>query len=220
MIITIDGPVASGKSTLAKSLSKSINSFYLCSGLFYRAYAYILLELKINTLNENTVYLNLKKIDFEYKNDENFNPIVIYNSINITNFVNQEEVGLSASIISPYKELRDLINIKQRSYINLYENIITDGRDCGIKIFPEANFKFYITASLNARLNRILKRSNSENFDKINNFIQAIIERDKRDSERKISPTKPAFDSYIIDTSFMSIENVEKYTKGIINFYK
>lgn len=217
MIITIDGPVASGKSTLAKGLSKDMNAFYICSGLFYRAFAYILLEIiKIDINNEKEVLETIEKINLKYSNDKNFSPIIIYENINITNFLGDEKIAESASLISPYPRLRSIVNKIQQDCINdIHKNFIVDGRDCGISVFPNADLKFYITASINARISRIKSR-NSKDEETNNKLIKFILDRDFRDSTRKISPAKPAFDSYIIDTSYMNIEEILKFIKKFI----
>jgi cytidylate kinase len=218
MIITIDGPVASGKSTLAKGLSKEINAFYICSGLFYRAFAYILLEIiKIDIKNEKELLTEIEKINLSYLNDKDFSPIIIYKDINITNFLNNEKIAESASLISPYSRLRSIINKIQQDCVNEknYKNFIIDGRDCGISVFPNANLKFYITASINSRISRI-KNRNYRDEETNNKLIKFILDRDFRDSTRKVSPAKPAFDSYIIDTSYMNIEEILNFIKKFI----
>jgi cytidylate kinase len=212
MIITIDGPVSSGKSTIANKLAIKLDFFYLCSGLLYRAYAFILSEKKLDLKNENDVINSLKEVFFEYKNDENKNPIIIYNGINIKDYLEKEEIGSIASIISPYRELRLIVTQIQRNFSVNNSCIIIDGRDCGTKVFPNADFKFYLTASLDVRINRVCCRTKKENKD----YKNMIRERDNRDSRRLLAPSVPSFDSYLIDTSSMSIEKTLSYIENII----
>jgi cytidylate kinase len=212
MIITIDGPVSSGKSTIAKQLAKELDFFYLCSGLLYRVYAFVLNEKQINLNNYENVIKSLKEVSFEYKNDENKNPEIIYNKINIKSYLEKEEVGSLASIISPYKELREVVTQIQRSFAINNKLMIIDGRDCGTKVFPNANFKFYLTASLDARIDRVCCRTKENN----KNYKDIIKERDNRDSKRLLAPSVPAYDSYLIDTSCMSVERTLSYIKNII----
>jgi cytidylate kinase len=209
MIITLDGPVASGKSTLAKALAQRNNFFHLSSGFFYRSYAFILLNRNVNLKNEKEVFDCASEANIVYKNTDTCEPIVEYNNQNIVLEILSEEIGFAASLISGYVKLREMIKREQRNYAMIYNKIILDGRDCGTRIFPDADYKFYITASVEERVKRIEKRSKKK-FDI--EMIERMQERDKNDRNR----TFPAHDSYIIETSNLSFEIVLESLEKII----
>ena len=215
MIITLDGPVASGKSTLAKLISKQNNFFYLYSGIFYRAYEYILLKMKINLNNEFEVRKNYKSVFFSYQNDINCNPVIIFENENIFELLKGEDIGKQASFISCLKFIREVVFDLQHQIANENKNIVADGRDCGLNVFKEAQFKFFITASLNERIKRISERNN-RNLNE-SEILSFIIERDHKDTYRKIDPMYPANDSFLLNTTNLTLKETYNYFLKIIN---
>lgn len=215
MVITIDGPVASGKSTTAKLLSKKLGFHYLNTGLLYRAVAYLLLKLG-KDLSKNFSESDLDFIkDITYKFADQ-NPKIYFNNDDITPNLYTGLLDQPASIISKNSILREKLLILQRKVADSY-SIIADGRDCGSVVFPLADFKFYLTANVDVRAKRMqedLVRKNSQmSFEQIKS---SIIERDKRDMEREIAPLIIPKGGIIIDNSDMSIEDTIEKIESII----
>lgn len=210
MIITIDGFVASGKSTISRGFAIKNNFFHISSGLFYRVYAYELLKKNIDLKNESLVYSIINDLEIQYTNDPiTKSPIIKIHEKDISEDIKQENIGFVASQISSYESIRSLVKEKQKNLASLHENIIIDGRDCGVKIFPNANFKFFITALFEIRIKRMEERSNKKIT---NEMIQKMKQRDINDTKR----TFPAYDSLIVETSNLTSEEVIFYLEKII----
>ena len=192
IIIAIDGPAASGKGTVARKLAKIFNLPHLDSGQLYRYIAYQAIKSAIN-LNDKSALLELTdKIAFDISEIED---------------LRNDEISTVASIISQYSEIRDQLIEYQRDFAS--NGAVVDGRDIGTIIFPNADYKFYITASLDQRTERRhlqLKKDNAE-IDR-NNIKNDISNRDLRDINRKIAPLKKAEDAIEIDTTEMKIDDV------------
>ncbi len=192
IIIAIDGPAASGKGTVARKLAKVFNLPHLDSGQLYRLIGYCAIKNSINPNDKRSIIELTKKIDFNYNKIED---------------LMNDEISTIASIISQYGEVRDQLINYQRDFAS--NGAVVDGRDIGTIIFPNANYKFYITASLEQRTERRylqLKKDNTE-IDR-NNIRNDIKMRDLRDIGRKIAPLKKARNAIEIDTTEMKIDDV------------
>lgn len=208
MIITIDGPVGSGKSTVARELSKQLKIYYLNTGLLYRAVAYILLYKLRKTvdtlapLSEKELSL-LEKINYEYKNGQ---PVVHFEMQDLTENLFKPELSDASSIVSASRQVREKLLPIQRGIAKKYD-IIADGRDCGSVVFPDADHKFFLTASVDVRADRVLldeRRGYSR--DDLEKVKSEIKERDERDKTRQASPLIVPDGSFILDNSEMSFE--------------
>ncbi len=208
MIITIDGPVASGKSTIAQMIAKKLSFYYISSGTLYRALAYVFLiecGLKENDLI-NISYQTVKAFFDNQKISYSYNPLtgitLLFNKINITNYLQDKRIEQGASIIGKNEVIRDAINEYLKSLADDH-NIVIEGRDIGTGIFTNADFKFYLTASILERTQRwhddIKRHNQSLSFAESLNLVQ---QRDKRDEKR----LKPAPDAIIIDNTGLSQE--------------
>ena len=214
--IAIDGTAASGKGTLAKKLAKRYGFVHLDTGLLYRKVAN---ELIIKKKDTST---NLAYYSFEIARDLNFLEL---NKEDLRS----EETAKLASLIATYPKLREILNLKQKEFVAInktkFPGCVLDGRDIGTKILPNADFKFFIDASIDIRAKRRLLEKNisflHENDEKcmLHSLITEINERDKLDSSRKTSPLVPANDAHVIDTSFIDAEElllkVTKIIEGI-----
>ena len=191
--IAIDGTAASGKGTLAKKLAKKFNYAYLDTGKLYRASALIIKEKDIN-------YKNLKEIIYLLK-DYNFT------NYDFNNYeLKSDKIGKLASLISGYKELRELLLLFQRKFANKRHpkklGVILDGRDIGTVVLPNANIKFFVTASLPVRAERRWKELISLGQSTIKRRVKKDIrDRDERDSKRQHSPLVAAPDAILLDTT-------------------
>ena len=212
-IITIDGPSASGKGVLSKKLSLHLDFKILDSGLLYRAYAYI---FDLNS-DHDVTKLNLKKLIF--RNDPS-RIRVFYNDHEISDDLRLEDCAKKASELSAKKITRDNLIALQRSFIN-DKGLIADGRDMGTVVFPEAKFKFFVTANQEVRIERrykeLQKRGQKVN---IRDLKMDIIKRDQTDRERKLSPLSITSDSIILDTSSLSQDEVFKLALNSMELFK
>ena len=214
--IAIDGTAASGKGTLAKKLAKKYNFVHLDTGLLYRKVANELISKK------KDAFTNLVNYSCKIASNLNFLELDKKN-------LRSEETAKIASLIATYPQLREILNTKQKEFVNInktkFPGCILDGRDIGTKILPNADFKFFIDASIHIRAKRRLLEKNisflHENDEKcmLQSLIKEMKERDKLDRSRTASPLVPAYDAYVIDTSYMNEEEllsrVSKIIEGI-----
>lgn len=192
IIIAIDGPAASGKGTIAKKLSEYFGLPYLDSGLLYRIVASEVISQNIDPLEKRLVVDLVKKINF--------------GKSNLTNLRN-DNVSHVASITAQYQEIRDILLSYQRSFAS--NGVVMDGRDIGTVVFPNADYKFYITATLEERTNRRFLELFEQNSELDRNIVKNDINnRDQRDMLRKIAPLAIADDAIEVDTTFMKIDDV------------
>jgi len=208
MIIAIDGPAGSGKSTTAKLLADKLGFIYLDTGAMYRAVTLFLLNNKIDINNITAVQKSLEKIDLSIKNENKFE--VYLNSKNVTNNLRQTNVDDSVSYVSKILDVRKKMVILQRNLSN-NKNIVVEGRDIGSNVFPNADFKFFLVANV---MERAKRRFNDQNYEKkltISELVERIKKRDKIDSSRLISPLIKVDDAIEINTTSLTIE--EQVTK-------
>ena len=214
--IAIDGTAASGKGTLAKNLAKKFGFIHLDTGLLYRKVAN---EIIVKKKDRSP---NLENFSFEIARNLNFLELK-------KEELSSEEIAKVASLIATYPKLREILNLKQKEFVALnktkFPGCVLDGRDIGTKILPNADFKFFIDASIDIRAKRRLLEKNisflHENDEKcmLQSLIKEMNERDKLDSSRATSPLIPADDAYVIDTSFIDADElllkVGKIIEGI-----
>ena len=204
MIIAIDGPSGAGKSTVAKLLSKELGFEYIDTGAMYRALAYKAYQQNID-INENDIEEMLKTTNITYYDNQ-----IYLDGENIAKQIREEVISKASSKISALKNVREKMVELQRK-IAADKNVILDGRDIGTIVFPNADYKFFITASMEERAKRRfeqLKASNIEADYKI--VLQDIIKRDENDSTRQFSPLRMAEDALLIDTTNLDIQSVIK----------
>lgn len=223
MIITIDGPTASGKSTIARSLAQQLGYMHINSGLLFRALAYVLynkvadhhkqmsIELFKEALNEDHAFLEVHAIEnackrFSYLFTSGAGSEILLCGKPITDLLKNPKIDQAASLIGTHVSVRQVLLDYQRTLANDY-NIVADGRDCGTVVFPHADYKFFLTASLDVRASR-LGRAEGTLHHSFEETKKAIVERDARDSQRSLAPLMPASDSYIIDSSHMTVQEV------------
>jgi len=220
-VIAIDGPASSGKSTTAKLLAKKLKCVYIDSGAMYRAVALYLKDNKIlpTSTGRNALLDILNKINIEilYKPEKNENAILL-NGKDISTKIRNSEITNYSSIISTKKIVRERM-VKLQRMLAKNQSIIMDGRDIGTVVFPDADFKFFLTASLDERAKRRFLEMKYKKYDNIS--LKKIKEdlkcRDRRDTNRKISPLKKAKDAILIDTTNLTIE---EQVKKILNILK
>lgn len=213
--VAIDGPAGSGKSTIAKKIAKKLNIKYLDSGALYRIIGYYFKE-KENSLDEDLIKKNLDQISITLKDD-----FYILNGEKIDEQIRTAKSGNYASIVAKIPEVREKVNsiLKNISY---KMSTVIDGRDIGTVVLPNADYKFFLTASSEERAKRrydeLIKKGEYVDYKTI---LKEIQERDYNDSNRKIAPLKMAKDAIKIDTNSKNIEQVleeiMKYIDGDFN---
>ncbi len=202
--IAIDSPAAAGAGTVAKSISKFYNLFYLDTGKIYRYIAYLSLKFP-KKFNNRFLKTKIKKLKISDLNNKNL----------LSN-----EIGIEASIISKNKKIRKLVHQFQINFAykppKKYNGSCLDGRDITYKIIPDADFKFFITADVKVRAKRRFKELKYLNKNiSYAEVLKSIKKRDKSDYNRKISPLKKTKDSVLINTTnlskracFLKIKNI------------
>ena len=210
-IIAIDGPSGSGKSTISNRLAKILDIEYLNTGSMYRAATLYFLE---HLLNEDSRIEEIKKALDDIKIDFRDNEIFL-NGVNVEKEIRSDIVTKNVSWVSANSLVRERLVNMQRE-IAKEKSFVLDGRDIGTVVFPNAKYKFYLTA--NARQRAIRRFEQNESKLTVEEIEQAIIDRDNYDSTREISPLKKADDAIEIDNSNLNIdqtinlilENMEK----------
>ncbi|MDA9024611.1 (d)CMP kinase [Gammaproteobacteria bacterium] len=207
-IITIDGPSASGKGSLTRSIAAEFNFNILDSGLLYRAYAYFYKK----EVNLNNIGKKISGLSFSFNSDD----VQIFdNSEEITSLLRSENTAKVASALSSKKETRTNLLDIQRSFYN-GKGLVADGRDMGTVVFPDARLKIFLTASSEVRAKRRhIELQNRGQEVNMRDLIVDIEERDLRDRTRTLSPLIPAKDSVVIDSSSMSLDEVLSFTKKL-----
>jgi len=217
MIIAIDGGAATGKTTIAKLLSKKINFIHLNSGLLYRGITYILIENNLLNKDDDFYLEYLKKINFKLVGGK-FD-IVKYNSLNITNKLHDKYITENINFISTNLVIRNYITNLQRK-ISTNIDVVCEGRDIGTVVFPGADFKFFLSAHIDIRVERRYQQYLNNNIKIEKEKIKKmLLDRDYNDTNRKVSPLMKAKDSVVLDTTNKTINEqidiiVENIKKG------
>ena len=208
-IITIDGPSASGKGSLARNIAAHLNFDILDSGLLYRVYAY----LYDCGLEHSKIVAHIKK-DIFFKTDLNGQTIQDGKE-DITGNLRSEKTAKAASKISSLKETRSNLLELQRGFYST-KGLVADGRDMGTIVFPNAKLKIFLIASPEVRAKRrYLELQNRGQEVNMLALIDDIKQRDLKDQTRVLSPLIPAEDSVVIDSSDMSLDEVLSFTKKL-----
>ena len=209
-IITIDGPSGVGKGTLAFSLAERLEWNVLDSGLLYRLVGYLSSNEGLETSQEIVQFLKKSKIKLITNLNESICEIELNDKI-LGKDLRNENIASRASELAKETEIRNAIIKIQRDAYDSEKGLIADGRDMGTIIFPEAALKVFLQASPEVRAERRANQLKEKGMSVImHDLLEQIQQRDKEDINRKISPLKPADDSLVIDTSYLSIEEVEE----------
>lgn len=213
MIIAIDGPSGAGKSTVARLLSQRLGFEYIDTGAMYRALAYKAYKcnIEISLENEQKIDEMLKTTSVDYSNNN-----IYLDNKNVEGLIREEVISKGASKISALKNVRiKMVELQRKIAKN--KNVVLDGRDIGTQVFPDADFKFFITASETTRAKRrfdqLIASGKTVDFE---NILEDLRKRDLNDTTRQISPLKKADDAILIDTTDMSLEDVVKTIANII----
>ena len=208
-LITIDGPSGVGKGTLAFLLAEKLEWKVLDSGLLYRLVGYLSLKERLETVKEIVLFLNKSKIHLLTNLNEGICEIELNDKV-LGKELRNENIASIASEIAKDTKIRNAIIKIQRNAYDPKKGLIADGRDMGTVIFPNAALKVFLQASPEVRAERRANQLKEKGMSVImHDLLEQIQQRDEEDINRKISPLKPADDSLIIDTSNLSIQEVE-----------
>ena len=208
LVITIDGPSAAGKGSLARNLALFLKFSILDSGALYRAFAYF----HNQGLNNKEIESSIEKLMFIPEKDDTK---IFYEDTDITSSIRNEEIAKVASKLSALSDTRKSLIDIQRNFMPS-SNLVADGRDMGTVVFPKAELKIFLVASAEVRAKRrYLELQNRGQEVNMRDLIADIEARDMMDKSRTLSPLIPAEESIIIDSSTMSLDEVLSFTKKL-----
>lgn len=206
MIVVIDGPAGSGKSSTARAVAHELNIQYLDSGALYRAATYLFLK------NEHSLPLffeSLYSAQLKFEFNDEFQ--VTLNALNITEAIRTPEVSAHVSTVAAMPKVREFINALMNKAVQ-HDVYIADGRDLGTAVFPSAECKFFMIADLETRAKRRHQELNSKGIQISYNEVHTEIkQRDRIDSTREKDPLKQADDAIVVDSSTFSFDEQVQY---------
>jgi len=204
MIIAIDGPSGAGKSTVAKLLSKELGFEYIDTGAMYRALAYKAYIQGID-IKESEIAEMLQTTDIDYHDNR-----IFLDGKDVENLIREEAISIAASKISALKIVREkMVDLQRKIAAN--KNAVLEGRDIGTIVFPDADYKFFITAPVEERARRRYEQLKANMIEAdYDSVLKDMIKRDQNDSAREYSPLKIADDAILIDTGRMDLAEVVK----------
>ena len=208
-VLTIDGPSGAGKGSIAQLVAKRLGWHLLDSGALYRLTALAAVRKGISFEDEQSLAQAAMQLNVEFLPSEYGEPVkVLLDGDDVTNEIRTEVAGNNASKVAPLTGVRHALLQRQRDFLRV-PGLVADGRDMGTVVFPDANYKVFLTASAQARAERRFKQLKMKGEDvRIAALFKEIEERDQRDMGRANAPLKAADDATIIDTTQFSIEEV------------
>lgn len=214
-IVGIDGPAGSGKGTVTKKIANKIGLINIDTGITYRCVALEVLNQKISLNQTEKIIEVAKKIKIEIDNTPN-GDIVFLNGKDVTKDIRSKEVTKIVSLVSSIKEVRFIMVDVQRKLAE-GKNVIMEGRDICTYVFPNADVKIYLDASIEERAKRRYKENQEKNIDMTyEEVFENIKKRDENDKAKEVGALKIAEDSIVIDTTSLSINEVVKKIIDII----
>ncbi len=199
MVIAIDGPAGSGKSTIARRIAEEKGWYFLNTGSFYRAYTLAQLEKGLDPLDRDSVLDTARKTKITVENGD-----ICINGVNAESRLHTPVVDKFASPVSSDPRLRAIVTDEVRALAGTM-NIVTEGRDTTTVIFPDAEYKFYFDASIEERARRRLAEQKGVTLEDV---IESIRKRDRNDMEKEVGALKKAENAIYIDTTNLTIDDV------------
>ncbi len=208
MIVTIDGPAASGKSTVARLLAEKLGASFLDTGAMYRAVTLAAMKMCADLSDEQKLLDIARKCDFQFSCEAGKTKVRL-DSVDVTEQIRDPEVTANARHIAGAPDVRSELVRMQRQFAAEREKVVTEGRDQGTVAFPDAHVKFFLTADPAERARRrqgdLKVKGNSLSLDKIKKDIE---QRDESDQSRDVGPLRPAEDAIAVDTTALNIDEV------------
>lgn len=213
-VLALDGPSGSGKGSVGQICAQKLGWHYLDSGAIYRALAYVVQQTGTDPADVAAVVERAANLDMECVPNPPESALIYVNGEQVDERLRTEEAGRLASELAAVPAVREALLQTQRR-LRRAPGLVADGRDMGTVVFPDARWKFFLTASAEERAKRRYKQLKLKGFDvSLAPLFEAIQERDTRDAQRAVSPLKPADDAIVLDTSTMSIEEVVSRVLG------
>ncbi|MGA2171981.1 MAG: (d)CMP kinase [Sedimentisphaerales bacterium] len=208
LVITIDGPAASGKSTVARLLADKLNATFLDTGAMYRAATLAAIGAGTDLTDHRRLIEILDNTKFEFTSSKN-GMLVKINGVDVTEKIRDPQVTASARYVAGCAPARQRLVEMQRQFAAANCRIVSEGRDQGTVAFPDADLKFYLTADLDERARRRHVELKAKGIEQtIDQIHDAIRQRDDSDEKRFVGPLKPAADALIVDTTCLTVEEV------------
>ncbi len=216
MVITIDGPAASGKSTAARMLARKLGASFLDTGAMYRAVTLAAMQAGVDMTDEKMLLDVMEKSEFQFSLRDG-KMLVHIDGIDVTGQIRQPQITANARYIASSPKAREKLVQMQRQFAADRQKIVTEGRDQGTVAFSDADIKFYLIADSAERARRRQAELRAKGGDQSLEQIQkAIEERDKSDENRTVGPLRPAEDAIVVDTTDLSIEEVVEKLLGYV----
>lgn len=211
MIVTIDGPAGTGKSTVAKRLAERLGFEFLNTGAMYRAVAFACLQRELDLADQTLVEEVAKDLDILFSQNR-----LLLSGVDVTDAIRTQVVTQSASIVAANPAVRrQLVQLQQ--LVGQKADLVTEGRDQGTVVFPAAECKFFLTASPEERARRRQRELEEKGeLVSLEDLLEQQEERDRRDESRACSPLQPASDALLIDTTEMTLDEVSGYLETLV----
>jgi cytidylate kinase len=207
LIITIDGPAASGKSTAARLLARKLGAAFLDTGAMYRAVTLAAMRAGVDLSGPEKLLDVLRSTKLEFAAGQEKMSVRI-DGEDVTERIRHPDVTTNSRYIASAAEVREELVRMQREFGARHETIVTEGRDQGTVAFPNAHIKFYLTADKNERAKRRQAELGARGDENLEQIREAIKQRDKSDQGRQVGPLRPAHDAVIIDTTDVGIDQM------------
>lgn len=216
-ILTIDGPVGSGKGTIGQLIASHYGWHYLDSGALYRAFSFAADRRGISCDDDKALEVLINSLEISFIPTKDGGADIKINGKNVTDKVRHENAGILASKYAGKPAVRKLLFDLQKKAVKP-PGLVADGRDMGSVVFPNANLKIYLTASARSRAQRRYKQLKLKGFNvNLTRLVEDIKQRDWQDANREHSPLAPADDATILDTTSMTIDEVYDKIAGLID---
>ena len=216
-IITIDGPAGVGKSTVARMLAGKLSAVFLDTGASYRAVTVAAMNAGIDPADTASILEMMNRTAFEFKHEGDVLKVAI-DGQDATGAIRQPKVTENVKFIARQPQLRSRLVILQKKFAAQFDRVVTEGRDQGTVVFPDAQFKFFLTADPKERTRRrheeLTATGKQVDFDTLH---EQIAQRDASDENRAVSPLKPAPDAVHIETTHIDAEGVVRRMLEVIN---
>lgn len=208
-VLTIDGPSGTGKGTVSQLLAQALHWHFLDSGALYRVLALAAKQHAVELDNETTLEVLAAHLDVQFKTQERGEAArIILEGNDVTSIIRTEECGDAASRVAALPRVRKALLNRQRAFRES-PGLVTDGRDMGTVVFPDAFLKVYLEAKLEVRAQRRYLQLKEKGINvSLAQVVKELAERDARDQQRFVAPLKPAQDAIIIDTTEMNVQQV------------
>ncbi len=214
-VLTIDGPSGSGKGTLAQRMAEKLGWHYLDSGAIYRVLAQAAIKHQIDLTDEAALASIAGQLDVQFVLKDGQLQVILEGE-DVSLLIRSEQAGNAASKVAAFPAVRSALLQRQRDFCQP-PGLVTDGRDMGTVVFPDAPYKVFLTASAKVRAERRYKQLKEKGIDSnLSDLVAEISERDERDTQREVAPLRPADDAVILDSTQLGIEAVLEKVSALI----